>query len=247
MRRRFFVEKFESGSAVIAGETAEHIARVLRAEAGQLYELSDGKRLWLARIEQVKGSKRGQDAIEFSLVEEIPAAPARFAPELLIALIKFDRFEWCLEKATELGAARIVPIIGARTDKPLAEASGKRRARWEKILLESAQQSRRLSVPLLGETEKAEGAFAQRAASAGRKILLSERPGARPILGALESFENPAPDATLAIGPEGGWGEAEFEFARVANFLEVSLGENILRAETAVIASLAILRAATER
>jgi 16S rRNA (uracil1498-N3)-methyltransferase len=247
MRRRFFVEKFESGSAVIAGETAEHIARVLRAEIGQLYELSDGKRLWLARIEQVKGSKRGQEAIEFSLVEEIPVTPVRFAPELLIALIKFDRFEWCLEKATELGAARIVPLIAARTDKPLAAACGKRRARWGKILLESAQQSRRLGVPVLGEAEKAEGAFAQRAASREAKILLSERPGAHLILGALESTESLVRDSILAIGPEGGWTEVEFDAARAANFLEVSLGENILRAETAVIASLAILRASSER
>jgi 16S rRNA (uracil1498-N3)-methyltransferase len=247
MRRRFFVEKFEPGSAAIAGATAEHIARVLRGEAGQLYELSDGKRIWLARIEQVKRSKHGLEMIEFSLVEEIPAAPVGFAPELLIALIKFDRFEWCLEKATELGAARIVPMVAARTDKPLAAASEKRRARWGKILLESAQQSRRLSVPVLGEAERSEAGFARRAASRGAKVLLSERPSARPILRALESTERLAHDSILAIGPEGGWTEAEFDAARAANFIEASLGENILRAETAVIASLAILRAASER
>ena len=66
---------------------------------------------------------------------------------LLIALVKFDRFEWCLEKATELGVNEITPLIAARTDKALVAAAAKRHARWERIVLESAQQSRRLRPP----------------------------------------------------------------------------------------------------
>lgn len=244
MRRRFFVERFGSHSARIAGETAEHIARVLRAEVGQLYELSDGKQVWLAQIERIAGSKRAENAVEFSLVEQIPVAEVQFAPELLISLIKFDRFEWCLEKATELGAARIVPLIASHTETALAQASEKRRSRWEKILIESAQQARRLRLPTLGETEKSEDALRRRGTSTSARILLSERPAARPILGALHAVLHTISEATLAIGPEGGWTDAEFSAARAAGFIEASLGENILRAETAVIASLAILRAA---
>src|ERR1700721_1056330 len=104
MRRRFFVDEFSSGAAILRGDAAHHLGRVLRAEAGQLYELSDGKDLWLARTEN-----GGRDEVEFSLVEQLPAAAASVRIELLLAIVKFDRFEWSLEKATELGVAEITP------------------------------------------------------------------------------------------------------------------------------------------
>ena len=149
MRRRFFTERFESNSAILRGDTAEHLGRVLRAEPGQLYELSDGERVWLARVEKVALSKRGGHQIEFTLIEEIEAREAALRIQLLLSLVKFDRFEWCLEKATELGVTEIVTLAADRTDKKLLAAAAKRRARWEKILLESAQQSRRLRPPTL--------------------------------------------------------------------------------------------------
>ncbi|HTZ76233.1 MAG TPA: RsmE family RNA methyltransferase, partial [Candidatus Aquilonibacter sp.] len=161
MRRRFFVERFEDGRAVMRGETAEHLGRVLRAEAGQLYELSDGASVWLGRIENVALTKRGESRIEFTLVEEVPAREPRVAQRLLISLIKFDRFEWCLEKATELGASEIVPMAAARSDRALIEAAGKRRARWERILAESAQQARRLRPPALAKAARPAEAFGE--------------------------------------------------------------------------------------
>src|SRR5271154_725135 len=149
MRRRFFVDKFEDATATVRGETAEHLGRVLRAEPGQLYELSDGRRVWLAKIERVALPKRGDGSVEFSLVEPVASHEPSFALQLLVSLIKFDRFEWCLEKATELGASEIVPVLAARTDKPFAAAASKRHERWQKIVVESAQQSRRLRPPVL--------------------------------------------------------------------------------------------------
>jgi len=129
---------------VLRGDTAEHLGRVLRAEPGQLYELSDGERIWLARIDKVALSKKGGNQIEFTLVEEIEERQPALQIQLLISLVKFDRLEWSLEKATELGVTEIVLLAAARSDKALVAAASKRRARWEKILLESAQQSRRL-------------------------------------------------------------------------------------------------------
>ena len=149
MRRRFFLEKFDAGSATLCGDTAEHLGRVLRAEPGQLYELSDGQSVWLGRIERVALSKRGDSRVEFALVEPIAARGPSLEIQLLISLVKFDRFEWCLEKATELGAALIAPLAAARTDKSLLVAAEKRRARWERILVESAQQARRLRPPVM--------------------------------------------------------------------------------------------------
>src|SRR5271163_137183 len=165
MRRRFFVDRFESSSASLRGDAAEHLGRVLRAEPGQLYELSDGQRVWLARIERVALSKRGENHIEFALIEPLPAREPALRISLLLSLVKFDRFEWCLEKATELGASEIIPLAGARTDKPLIVAADKRRTRWGRILLESAQQSRRLRPPVLHALVSPEKAFAQSTAS----------------------------------------------------------------------------------
>ena len=241
MRRRFFVEKFDNGSATLRGETAEHLGRVLRAEAGQLYELSDGKNVWLGRVENVALSKRGDSRIEFALAERISSREPELKIQLLISIVKFDRFEWCLEKATELGATEFIPLAAARSERALVGAAGKRRARWEKILLESAQQSRRLRPPTMVAVQEAEKAFADKNESSGRKILLSERRDAFPMREALSSGIGAA-DATLAIGPEGGWTDAEIAAARAAGFVEASLGENILRTETAVLASLSILR-----
>ncbi len=262
MRRRFFVDRFESNSAALRGEAAEHLGRVLRAEPGQLYELSDGHCVWLGRVEDVSLPKRGESRIAFALLEPIPAREPALRIELLISVVKFDRFEWCLEKATELGVTEIIPLAAARTDKPLLAAAGKRHARWEKIILESAQQSRRLRPPLICAVTPPEDVFAR--STAACKILLSERSQAPSLRDALsgwaggQSFSSDikpsqtsgasAPEAhrcasaALAIGPEGGWTDAELTAARAGGFAEASLGETILRTETAVLAAMAVLR-----
>jgi len=163
---------------------------------------------------------------------------------LLLSIVKFDRFEWCLEKATELGVSQITPLAAARTDKPLLAAAARRHARWEKILLESAQQARRLRVPAIGIAIRPADAFAQ--SDAELKILLAERREARPLRDVLTPGPGEVRSAVLAIGPEGGWTDDEIAAARSSGFAEASLGENILRTETAVIAALAIFRFALE-
>src|SRR5579864_1412767 len=242
MRRRFFVDKFEGGRAELRGEAAEHLGRVLRAEPGQVYELSDGEQVWLGRVEKnSRGNKNG--AIEFALIEQIPAREPALRIKLLLSIVKFDRMEWCFEKATELGVTEIVPLAAARSEKALIFASKKRAERWRKILLESAQQSRRLRPPVLTEIAKTEDAFA--AANETVKIILSERADAKPLREILQGVS--ASDVCLAIGPEGGWTDAEFAAAAKNQFREASLGREILRTETAVIASLAILKFALDR
>ena len=239
MRRRFFVGHFAQGMARLAGETAYHLARVLRAERGQLYELSDGQRVFLARVERV-----GRDAVDFTLVEPVPATAPALRMELLLAVVKFDRFEWALEKATELGVAVVVPLAAGRSDKKLVAAASRRAVRWRKILLESAQQARCLRPPELHALACPADAF--RAADHSVRILLSERAGAPRLKSVLEgkSASRPATAGDpvrlcLAVGPEGGWTDAEFSAAAEAGFVEASLGELVLRTETAVVAGLA--------
>ena len=231
MRRRFCVERFEGQRARMEGEAAHHLGRVLRAQPGQVYELSDGERLWLGRVEMV-----GREVVEFALVEELPGYQPSLDTTLLLAVVKFDAFEWALEKATELGVTRIVPLAAARSEKALLVAAPKRAERWKKILLEASQQSRRVSVPLLEPLAKPEAAFGAKAEAL--RVLLSEAPEAKPLRVVLAGQWK---TAVLAIGPEGGWTETEFAAARGAGFQEASLGKLILRTETAVVAALASL------
>jgi 16S rRNA (uracil1498-N3)-methyltransferase len=240
MRRRFFVDAFEGRSAVVRGETARHLGRVLRAEPGQLYELSDGESIWLARTDSV-----GREEVHFSLVESLPVdvQPVRIA--LLLAVVKFDRFEWAIEKATELGADEIVPLAAERSEKGLLAAAGKRAVRWERILLESAQQARRLRVPLLREVANPKDAF--RTVNAQVRVLLSERPGAcvmRDLLDPVAASDrgHEVKSIAIAVGPEGGWTDAEFSACKSSGFAEAALGINILRTETAVCAALAAVQ-----
>ena len=232
MRRRFFVEQFTGDTAVIEGDTAHHLGRVLRAQEGQLYELSDGQRVWLGRIEKV-----ARERVEFALLEEIPAHPPTIDLTLLLSIVKFDAFEWAIEKATELGVSTIVPLAAARSEKGLLAAAGKRAERWKKILAEASQQSRRARVPVLQSVSQPAEAFAARA-TGPVKILLSEQPDA-PSLRQILQAEPLRQQAVLAIGPEGGWTDTEFAAAHASGFREASLGKLILRTETAIVAALA--------
>jgi 16S rRNA (uracil1498-N3)-methyltransferase len=240
MRRRFFVDRFENGSAVLSGEAAHHLGRVLRAESGQVYELSDGETVWLARTDGV-----GRDDIQFSLIERLPVPPAAVRIILLLAVVKFDRFEWAIEKATELGADEIVPLAADRSEKGSLAAAAKRAERWGRILTESAQQARRLRVPVLREAAKPGAAFREDGARV--RLFLSERPGAGPMRDLLEPAAaavrgGESTSVAVAIGPEGGWTDAEFFAGKSAGFAEAALGINILRTETAVCAALAAVQ-----
>src|SRR5882762_1941819 len=233
MRRRFFVERFESATAVLHGEAAHHLARVLRAEPGQLYELSDGESVWLARTQDI-----GRDAVEFALVDRLPVLLPPLHITLLLAIVKFDRFEWAIEKATELGADEIVPLAAERSEKGLVAASAKRAVRWKKILVQSAQQSRRLRVPVLHDAATPREAF--RAGNSQICLLLSERAGAKPMRELLEPVSTSEQNdvyagstkLAIAIGPEGGWTGAEFTVAAEHGFAEAVLLIDMLRTET---------------
>jgi 16S rRNA (uracil1498-N3)-methyltransferase len=214
------------------GEAAHHLGRVLRAQTGQLYELSDGERVWLCRIESVD-----RDRVQFALVEELPAIHPSVELTLLLAVVKFDAFEWAIEKATELGVSTIVPLAAERSEKALLAAAAKRADRWKKILLEASQQSRRVRVPLLDGLARPDGAFASR--KDGLRVMLSERATASPLRKVLQGQR--ATKAILAIGPEGGWTDGEIAAAQSCGFVEASLGRLILRTETAVVAALASL------
>src|SRR5579862_3298624 len=216
VRRRFFVQSFDDGRATLSGDAAHHLGRVLRAEPGQSYELSDGQAVWLARVERV-----GREAVEFELVEPVAVREPRLHATLLLAIVKFERFEWALEKATELGAETVVPLAAERSEKTLVGAAATPSERWARILLESAQQARCLRPPVL--RPMASSAESSRAAGQSIKVLLSERnevPGLRGVLqGEFDKqsvVDRDRVKLSMGVGPEGGWTEGEFAAAAAA-------------------------------
>lgn len=235
-RRRFFVDEIHSGHAHIRGEDAHHLTRVLRVEAGQKYEISDNSNVYLAEIEAAR-----KDLVSFAILEMLAPPEARVHITAAVALIKFDRFEWLVEKATELGVDRIVPFEAGRSEKGLERAAGKRVERWRKIARESSEQSRRARLPEVADPMSFAGAIAM---EAGYRLALEEQAGARPMLTVLPQKQEPEATVSLLVGPEGGWTERERSSFREGGWTPVSLGSTVLRTETAAIAAIAVIAAA---
>jgi 16S rRNA (uracil1498-N3)-methyltransferase len=234
-RRRFFVDSIRDGIAELHGDDAHHLARVLRAAPGQQYEISDNHSAWLAEIAEAHPGR-----VVFRVLEPVASAAIPLDITLCASLIQFAHFEWMIEKATELGAARILPVEATRSEKGLFEASRKRSERWTRIAREASQQSRRVRAPEILPAVRFDRAIA---AAAPYRYFLEE--GAAPQLLRVLPADRAAGDrAALLAGPEGGWTDTERQLAAGAGWLPVSLSPLVLRAETAAAAALAVLVAA---
>jgi len=231
-RRRFFVDAIRDGMAELRGDDARHLARVLRAEPGQHYEISDGRSAYLAEIVEARGLR-----VVFRIVEPAASAETPVRITLAAALIKFDRFEWIVEKATELGVERILPVETARSEKGLLDASRKRAQRWARVAHEASQQSRRLQAPEILPAVRFAPALAE---PADCRFALEEST-APPLLRSLPASRGPSDSVALLVGPEGGWTDPERRQALAAGWLPVSLGPQVLRSETAAAAAVAIV------
>ncbi|MGH9488059.1 MAG: RsmE family RNA methyltransferase [Terriglobales bacterium] len=225
-RRRFFASACDGARARIDGESAHHLTRVLRVQPGQEYELAWKGALYLGRIESARTG-----AVELTVTAQLAAPQPESALELAAAIFKFDRFEWMLEKATELGMTRLWPVVSRRSDPRLAAAAAARARRWRQIALSAAEQSRRATCPDIAAALSLAALLAH--PFAGQRLLLSEAKDAPAMAGA-------APPLRLLLGPEGGWSEEEASAAAAAGYRPVSLGGRILRAETAALAALAL-------
>lgn len=240
-RRRFFVDKVIDGQADLTGGDAHHLTRVLRVEPGQQFEISDNRNVYLAEVVQ-----SAKDRVLFRVLADLDPGPELAPLILVISLIKFDRLEWLIEKATELGVARIVPVESARSEAGLLAGAGKRVERWRKIARESSQQARRISAPVIDEPAKLRPAIGE---FGNHKYVLDEQAGRPPLLRAItalraaerESVAECAAECALLVGPEGGWKDSEREQCTATGWNAVSLGPTVLRTETAAIAAVAIV------
>jgi 16S rRNA (uracil1498-N3)-methyltransferase len=215
------------------GDEALHLTRVLRVEPGQRFEISDNQSVWLAEVTEARGQR-----VVFRVLEPLdsPVAPVRIT--LIAAIVKFDRFEWMIEKATELGVERIIPMEAARSEKGLFEASRKRVERWRKIARESSQQSRRVRIPeILASARFAAACLTE---SADHRYFLEESV-APPLLSLVPARRAASDHVAIMVGPEGGWTDDERQRAAASGWQPVSLGPLVLRAETAVCAALAVV------
>src|SRR5713226_5937215 len=230
-RRRWIADEVSGNRAALTGPHAEHLARVLRARIGQEFDIATRTGVRRGRVTNIAPGR-----VEFELGEEITAIAT---PNVTLALsvFKFDRMEWAIEKCTELGVARIIPVIARRTEAHLAAAAAKRADRWQRIAREASEQSRRDSPPEISRPIKLKEAVAL---PGSMRILLAESEQAAMLRDVLQSH-SPGGDVVLAFGPEGGWTEAELELFREAGWIPASLGNTILRAETAAIAATAIV------
>lgn len=229
-RRRWIADEASANHAALTGAHADHLVRVLRARVGQEFDIVAHGIVRRGRI-----AKIGEDRVEFDLGEDIQTT-AQVNLTLLMAIIKFDRMEWAVEKCTELGVSRIIPMISRRTDVHLASASAKRLDRWRKIAAQASEQSRRAAAPEVSEPMKLRDALKL---PGGIKIVLAETEE-QSLLADLVNHSGPHDSVLLAVGPEGGWTEDELEMFKDHQWNAASLGSTILRAETAAMAAVAV-------
>jgi 16S rRNA (uracil1498-N3)-methyltransferase len=239
-RRRWIADGWDDNTARLSGAQAAHLARVLRAQTGMQFDIVAGDRVRRGTIVEITDL-----IVEFALGEEMEADPA-LPLTLVLAVFKFDRMEWAIEKATELGVERIVPVITRRTEKHLAQAAAARVERWRRIAREAAQQSRRsdmveIANPTLVKETAREDPEAMR-------FLLTESERTTMLRDGLQALgTNSASDGTprirLAVGPEGGWTSEEETLFVHEGWRPVNLGPRILRAETAALAAVSVVAA----
>lgn len=218
----------DAGRLVLEGDEAKHLARVARREVGELVEVFDGRGACVAA--EILDITRGRVELAVRSTIEDRLAPAPLT--LLVAVPKGERFDWIVEKATELGVARLVPLKAARS---VVDPRSAKLERLRRVILEASKQCGRNRLMTLDEPIPATEAF--RSERAAVRLLAQsggEPPGSWPWL----SADLPV---ALAIGPEGGWTDAELEEARASGWTFAGLGATRLRVETAAIAGAAIV------
>ena len=227
-RRRWIADRIAGGRAYLTGQNAAHLARVLRAKPGQQFDIGAEGVVRTGTIISITAEQ-----VEFELGEPVQSSPL---PEIsvVLAIFKFDRMEWAIEKLTELGVATVFPVISRRTEPHLAKAAEKRVERWRKIAREAAQQARRLNPPEIASPASLKKAIQE---AGGCRIVLSEIEETVSLKSALSQCR---PPLALAFGPEGGWTADELDWFRDNEWTSASLGNTILRSETAVIAAVAV-------
>ncbi|MDQ2921978.1 MAG: 16S rRNA (uracil(1498)-N(3))-methyltransferase [Acidobacteriota bacterium] len=244
-RRRFYAPPgaftSELDSVNLASDEARHLRDVLRLKPGdEVYVFDGAGKEFRCRVEESR-----RDDAQLKIISEVePARPESPLLTLAVALLKGEKFDLVVQKATELGVARVVPVVTKHADIRLRDESdaAKRVARWQRIALEAAKQSGRAVVPEV-DSPIAFGSLIQTAVSEGAMpyLMFSERKG-QSLLEAAKNIPAKVSKITALVGSEGGWADEELEAARETGWTIVTLGGRTLRAETAAIAVAALIQ-----
>lgn len=231
---RFFIDGAQTGSIIeLSGDDAHHISRVLRMKAGEALTVCDGQGTdYLCTLLDTAGGT--------ARCQVVSRTPSRGEPSvdvtLYMALPKGDKMDFIVQKATELGAVRVVPYVAARSvSRPDGKALQKKTERWRKIAREAAQQCGRGRVPEVGDCVSFDQAV-RLAAGSELPLFLYENEQENSLRAALT--EKPFVTAALMVGPEGGFAQDEADKAAQDGLKPVSLGPRILRCETAPLAGI---------
>ncbi|MDD4238192.1 MAG: 16S rRNA (uracil(1498)-N(3))-methyltransferase [Desulfotomaculaceae bacterium] len=236
---RFFVspEQIKSGRVTITGPDVLHIVKVLRLGTGDNLTVLDGRgKVYEAVVEQT-----GREAVICAVISESDAGDA---PAVRITLVqglpKGDKMDLIVQKATELGVWRLIPLVCERSVvKLIGDKPQRRLERWQRIALEAAKQCRRPDIPeVLPPFEWEEVLTGMPDGTVA--LIPWEEENLEPLKKALRESE-PKGDVYVFIGPEGGFASAEVELARSHGIRPVTLGPRILRTETAGLAVLAMI------
>jgi 16S rRNA (uracil1498-N3)-methyltransferase len=240
-RRRFFIprDRIQDGIAVLTPDQAHHLRAVLRLRAGEEVELFDGEGRSFSGTIEYRGTEIHIGALEKLDLQGEGSGSFVLAP----ALIKFDRFEWILQKGTELGVDEFIPLETrfAAVHIPASRREA-RFERWQRIVTEASKQSRRLTVPKIHTSLRWEAFLASAEYAACARFMLYEKAEER-IRTAPPGLDR----VLLCVGPEGGWEASEARAAEQAGFRLINLGSRILRAETASLAAISIFQFLLQR
>ena len=243
MTRRWIADEVTGNTAALIGDHAVHLARVLRAEIGQEFDIATGAGVRCGTITSISDAR-----VEFALglAHEVKPASFKSIPKItvVLAIFKFDRMEWAIEKCTEIGVARIIPVSTRRSDAHLATAAVKRHERWQRIARQAAEQSRRSAPPEIAAPIKLKQLADDRVLPVGAPRVVLAEPLAESEessrLGDILRSSSSAGGVVLAVGPEGGWADEELAWFQETGWAAASLGSMILRAETAAIVATAL-------
>ena len=246
-RRRFYAppRSFSNeGSVVLSAEESRHLRDVLRLRAGDEVSVFDGEGREFACAVREAGGRGGDAVLEVRGTAEPPRPESPLSLTLAVALLKGEKFDLVVQKATELGVTRVVPVLSARADvRPRVARDTERRVeRWRRLALEASKQSGRARVPLVDSPQTFERLVADESASPNAaRILFSERGGVG--LDSLSDELTMRPASVVAlVGPEGGWDDEELALGRTHAWMLVTLGGRTLRAETAAVTVCALLQ-----
>ncbi len=234
---RFFIspEQVRGNEIIVSGADMRHIRTVLRKQPGDMLTLLDG----LGKEYTVRITAATKSEIITEIVRETKREVRGPRITLAQGLPKADKMDWIVQKATELGVSRIIPLVTERTVVKI-KAEEKRVVRWQKIAREAAMQCERADIPVIGQIVSFSDFVLITKPAPQTMLLLPWEEGTQPIKKVLCADQNPE-NIVVLIGPEGGFSRAEAELAKDRGFQLVSLGPNILRTETAAVAVLSMI------